>query len=142
LGGLDGWIDALDEHHNYSFRHPGLFDDCDGADVCAFEPRKCEPLREHTRLDSDGDGAADTDALAGVICTDGAACTGGGVPFINFETMNLGIKSYAADGSIIVNDDDFVATKLSVELDPFDCDIDGDGEPDATDDEPLNPAVQ
>lgn len=115
---------------------PDLFDDCGAGDVCAFEPRKCEPLREFTR-DPD-------DKLAGIICTDGDACLSGGVPFNNFETLNLGIKSYAADGSIIVNGGGFVATKLSVELEPVGCDTDGGGVNDVTEvdedgTDPLDP---
>ena len=117
---------------------PDAFDDCgDGVDddVCAFEPRKCEPLREFTR-DPD-------DKLAGIICTDGDACMSGGVPFNNFETLNLGIKSFNDDGTIIVNGGGFVATKLSVELAPVGCDADGDGVTDADEagsTDPLDPS--
>lgn len=99
--------------------------DCDGIDLteeCAFEPQSCEPLREYTR-DPDNK-------------LDGIIVNGDGLPFINYETLNLGIKSYAADSSIIVNGDGFVATKLSVELEPVGCDTDGGGETDV--DEVIN----
>jgi hypothetical protein len=106
--------------------------ECDSTDLtelCAFEPQSCEPFREFTR-DPDN-------KLDGIIVNDD------GLPFINFETLNMGIKSFNPDGSIIVNGNGFVATKLSVELEPIGCDTDGDGFTDAeevlADTDPLDP---
>ena len=100
-----------------------------------YEPAKCTPLRTHTRFDINGDGEADTDDPF-----DGIITTTGGVPISEWVEVNRGARFYDSSGDLELGAGDFAAiVGGSIHLEPLGCDTDGDGEPDATDNFPLDP---
>ncbi len=117
----------------------GVLDGGQNVVFLVYEPASCTPLRRHTRFDTDGDGVADTaDPFLGIITTVG------GLPIVEFVEVNRGAMFFdGTTGALELDGDDFAAiVGGSIQLGPVGCDTDGDGEPDVTDAEPLNPGVQ